>query len=328
MTDVVDAGIVENEAGHCTRETCPANEGGVCALGIDPVIDCEEYQLGGDDGTDEAEPEPNVYRFPTGEALRPTQLLGVLAGQRPVIVAPLGDVDAGKTTLIALVHQLLCAGALERWRFAGSTTSVGFARRNFLASLRSKRATPKAGRTSRSESGHYLHLDMRSKCTDQVTRLLLADVSGEHVGDLRLGTVDEAVRESVGRADHIPILVSGAALAGGPDRPAQELATRTMLSMLEAHLHPTASFSVVVTKVDRLGGADADELAARLVLGTVAEGATVFRTADRPGGGAIRGQGVEELLDHLLASNPASALAPSPTLPEVSNILKRSWTRP
>ena len=113
--------------GHCVREGCPANDGGACALGIDPVLDCEEYQLVGDE-KEEGEPASasNVYRFHSGEALLPTELDRVLAGLRPSIIVPLGEIEAGKTTLIALMYQRLCSRTMDRWRYSGSATSVGF----------------------------------------------------------------------------------------------------------------------------------------------------------------------------------------------------------
>jgi hypothetical protein len=98
-----------------------------------------------------------------------------------------------------------------------------------------------------------------------------------------------------------------------------------MLGMLKDHVHPTASFSVVITKLDLLGDADADEVASRLVSGTIAEGAQVFATADRPGNGVVRGQGVADLLDHLLpslASQPTEHVTPAPA---PSAILQRFW---
>ncbi len=98
-----------------------------------------------------------------------------------------------------------------------------------------------------------------------------------------------------------------------------------MLGMLKAKLEPTASFSVVITNLDKLGDVDPNAFATRLVAGTVAEGAKVFATADRPGGGAVRGQGVEEFLEHLLAEQPALAAASAPAHPEPSGTVKRFW---
>lgn len=326
MTVVEDVEADEG-SGHCVREGCPANDGGACALGVDPVLDCEEYQLVGDE-EDAGEPAAasNAYRFHSGEALLPTELERVLAGPRPSIIVPLGDIEAGKTTLIALMYQRLCSRSMDQWRYSGSATSVGFARRSFLASIRSKRATPTTPRTSRAESGHYLHLDARSVLTDRMHRLVLADVSGEHVGWLCDGKVDPAVSEPVGRADLIPVVVAGAVLADPAQRSAQMLRTRTMLGMLGTHLRPTAAFSVVVTMLDRLNGLDAVALGREIVAGTIADGAPVFATAARSGaGGIVAGSGVDDLFTYL-ADQPKDPIGGSPVeAGGVSRIVERFW---
>ena len=160
-------------------------------------------------------------------------------------------------------------------------------------------------------------------------RLLLADVSGEHVGWLCDGKVDPAVSEPVGRADLIPVVVAGAELADPAQRSAQMLRTRTMLGMLATHLRPTAAFSVVITmldRLDRLDRLDAVGLGQEIVTGTIAEGAPVFTTAARSGaGGVVAGTGVDDLFTYL-ASQPRDPTVGAPVeAAGVSRIVERFW---
>lgn len=148
--------------GSCSREGCGANAGGPCAEGHEERLDCEFFELATVDLPAPAEAAVARIPLPDGEALRGDELERVLGAHRASVVVPLGRVGAGKTTLIAVTYHLLRSARLRRWRFAGSETIIGLARRAWHASFASKRDAPITPRTEREESGLHLHLEMRS----------------------------------------------------------------------------------------------------------------------------------------------------------------------
>lgn len=342
MSDVEAVGE-EPTDGYCTKEDCLANKGGACLLEHDdPSHECPEWQLdpqGGDDGEEPPELEPDYVLLPSGEALRPGELERILARHRTSIVVPLGGVGAGKTTLIALMHQLLCVRELPGWKFAGSITSVGFMRRNFYASLRANTNDPATPRTPLEQSGHYLHIDARSAKTDRLHPVLLSDIAGESVAganfpnNLMNGNVPPEIAAAVARADHVPIVVGGAELANPQTRNHGLLRARTLMQMVGTNLQRRGRLSMVVTQYDLLVDYDLDELKYDLTQGTITEGAPFFLTAAcAPKAAHLnptvkRGTGVAEFFTFIATADEETPQADPPPPPTPHPLIKQMWRR-
>ncbi|MGZ4314205.1 MAG: TRAFAC clade GTPase domain-containing protein [Gaiellaceae bacterium] len=322
--------------GVCSKVDCPVSAGGQCAEGHEDPLDCEFYDLS-DVVVDELEPpDPRRISLPSGEALHGSELERVLASHPASIVVPLGFVGAGKTTLISLTYHLLRSRRLVDFRFAGSKTVIGFARRSHHASFSSNRAIPTTARTEVEASGLYLHLGIRREYDSLLMPMLIVDLSGEHVRALADGKVESAVLNALARADHIPIVVNGAEIATPDTRARAVLGARTLLGMLEKQPRAAgAKICVVITKGDLLLGVEMEEVFDAITRDTIAAGAPRFVTADRESASTdgeepavSLGDGVAELVAHMATRQiQVHQVARRTTRPtEPSKMLRRLWT--
>lgn len=314
----VDTAAPGPPAGACRRHDCTAAADGVCMVGADDPIDCEFFDLAPDpEEVDEIEASPPTRSLPGGAALRPGGLFRVLSRRQATRVTLLGPIAAGKTTLLAVVFEMLIANRIDDWGYVRSETTLGFMARSHDASVLSRRSEPTTPRTSRAESGDYLHVDVRNRRTDEVGTLLCADVSGEHVEQLVM-TGDRApgLMEAVAEAHHLPILIDGERVA---DPLLREAAIRSAIDLIttlvDLDRRGDAVIGLVLTKADCLLGDDVDGIAEE-VLGRAAQAAQVrlgvdprtFRVAARPepDSGVEPGTGLAKLLNTLLEPRPLS----------------------
>ena len=254
------------------------------------------------------------------------------------MVVPLGRVKAGKTTLVTVAYHLLRSRRLSRWKFTGSETIIGFARRSHHASFASRRDSPITPRTEKEESGLHLHLGMRCIEDDARHPLVIVDLSGEHVAGLANGETVNVVSSALARADHIPVVVDGRKVADAGTRALAVMEARTLLKMLEKHERPPhARVCLVISKGDLLVGLDLAETVDAIIRGTLAQAGDVFVTADRPspekdeGGEPIvaLGDGIDKFVDYI-AQRPEGPIRDTPraSRPDASPILNRMWVRP
>jgi hypothetical protein len=335
MTEVADQ--PEAHEGTCSKEGCPANEGGDCAEGHADKIDCQFYEL-----TQVGEPTPvelpvRRVSLPDGEALRADELERVLRSFPVSMVVPIGRVKAGKTTLISVCYHLLRSNRIPGWKFTGSETIVGFARRAHHASFASEGTAPITPRTEKEESGLHLHLGMRRAADDERCPIVVVDLSGEHINDVANGDSVLVVERALARADHIPVVIDGRQIADVTTRPLAVFEARTLLKMLEKHDRPDgAKICVVITKGDLLVGTDLAEIVEGIVRGTLAEGSPYFVTADRPSRQkgeddeplVSLGHGIDGFIEHI-AKRPGTLLPGDTEVvsPEPSPLLRRMWAR-
>lgn len=324
----------EIPSGTCREAGCTAATDGVCARGGDP-IDCDFFDL--EPTTAEpgdVEPPPPAVSLPHGRALRPSELSAVLARRPATRVVPLGSIEAGKTTLFAVLFEFLTAGRLSAWSYVRSETTLGFMERSHDASMRSKRAEPTSPRTSHAAGDQVLHVDARRRSTGEVASLLYADVSGEHVEQLTTtGQRDPALMTALAGAHHVPLLIDGQQAANPQQRQNAIRHAIDLVNVLpDLPRRADSTITLVLTKVDNLADGDADAVldrvrdAARARLGI---DPPTFKVAARPkrGSGVAPGTGIEELLDFIVgrpepqrqSAFPSGPPAPSPQL------LRRIW---
>lgn len=319
----------ELRSGSCSREDCPIEVGGSCAIGHGDPLDCEFYEL---TDVDDVEPEPvgpAQWTLPNGEALSTAELEAVTAEHPVSTVAPLGIVAAGKTTLICLLFDQVRTRREPAWKFTRSRTILGFARRSHDASFNSGRTVPTTPRTALTASGQNLHLGMRRAADDSQAPIVFVDLSGEHVQQFVSGKAVEAVAEAFRRADHIPVVINGEDIANPRTRQKAIMQGRALLARLRLQpLRPGAVVSLIVTKGDLLNEVDLDPILDDITAEYPIPGDRRFVTADREGEGVERGLGVHDLLVHLTTLPIGEAPKwETPTPPAPSPVLARVWGR-
>jgi hypothetical protein len=328
--------VVAVADGSCSVAGCSATTDGRCSQGYDSPLDCPDFDLvAADEGADpESGSAPSTaLPVPHGYGLRPGDLHHVLRREFPTWVVPLGTVEAGKTTLLAVLFEQLSGGRMRRWSYVGSATTFGFAQRSHYASMRSGRERAGTPRTSGAAGAEVLHLRCRS-AEQSLQSFLFADVSGEHVDELvRGGERDEALVNATTRADVVLILIDGALAAEPASR---QSAIRHAVDIVhvtpELPIRTDARVAIVLTKVDLFTDGAAGVVTAAVtqaVKRVMGREPDVFTVAARPqpGTGVPAAAGVEDLLDFLAAAEtgehrpPTEPFAgdPSPSL------LQRIW---
>jgi hypothetical protein len=133
---------------------------------------------------------------------------------RAVVVALAGMTECGKTSLIARLHQQFQGGPVGGFDFAGSRTLFRFEEMNWRATVESGAGLPTMEKSSRQYDNSLLHFTVRRQTGDAApVDLLLNDISGETYPE---AIISESVCEGLlclSRADHLAVLVDGAAIA-------------------------------------------------------------------------------------------------------------------
>lgn len=343
-------------AGACARDGCTITSGGTCARGFEDPFTCEDFEPeepatgdDGDSGTPEAgldapgrdhgggapldtrgrrpwQQSEEVERLHSGEALTLEEATRVRQGHQTAVVVPVGEVDVGKTTMIAALFEALGAVSVGGWSFAGSLSLMGFEARSHDAMIDSGRPEADTPRTSRNTDQVLLHLSLVG--SDQTRRhLLLADVSGEHAESLRRHNDPGDYVDLLKAATCVLLMVDGENLADPASRHAETTKARTLFKAInENHLLADgAAVLVIVTKWD-LCADSADDVAPGLdrLTGTIRQGSLtteVLRLAARPATTAATDgtDSFDALLERLMSlphrRSPAPAAKPVPARP-------------
>lgn len=256
----------------------------------------------------------------SGQAMT-SQEASVLLAERGVdVVVLLGDVDVGKTTLLASIYECIASGPVGGWQFAGSRSLIGFESRTFLATAASGRSHEDTPRTSTSTEQILLHVVLRNE--SETRHLLLADVSGEHARAMRLYDDSGAYGPLLKSATRALVLVDGEMLVRVKDQNVAlaEAATLVRAIAQGGEFRIDTPLDIVVTKWDLCADADGldEELDRLLAVAKDAwSAATLLRTAARP-----RAVGLEDLLTLLLSPRKIRNL-PKPFRPESGRIAHR-----
>jgi hypothetical protein len=198
--------------------------------------------------------QPSIIALPTGEelSLEDSYRLTARALARVIVIA--GDVDSGKTTLIASMYDQFNYGTFAEYAFAGSETLAGWERRCFLSRIESGRGEPETVRTPGTDC-LLLHLRLRSPEPKNASQdMLLTDVSGEAFRLIRDSTEECRQFVILKRADHFAVAIDGGKLADPRQR--QEVlhsALQIVRSCIDAEMLTTRSYiNVLFTKYDLL----------------------------------------------------------------------------
>ncbi|MER9949537.1 hypothetical protein [Mesorhizobium sp. M0047] len=164
------------------------------------------------------------------------------------IVAPN---DAGKTSLLASLYDLLQEGPVAGVGFAGSSTLIGFEKVCHDARAASRRDVPHMERTSVGAEATFFHLDLRP-AGQEIVSLFISDRSGEDY----LTATDELARADeffeLRRADIVTLLVNGEHLASSQHRHEVKAITPQIVDALAeaGALRQGSRLAVVLTKQD------------------------------------------------------------------------------
>ncbi|MEW5852491.1 MAG: hypothetical protein AB2A00_27140 [Myxococcota bacterium] len=295
----------------CPQSGCSAASTGKCLEGL-ALEECPHWRKRAVPAAPKrAKPEEGIA-LRDAEALSAAETATVMGRWPARLVVFVGDVESGKTTLLATVFELFGAGAAREHRFARSVTLHGFERRCFEARITSGREQPATRRTDADDEPRFLHLGVR-KTANQLIDLLFTDISGEHFAELRDRPSESALLPIVKRADAVVVTLDGLMLSDPTKRHAcVARSTHLIRSLGEVGaLRRATGVQVVITKHDLVdvGQANADDVMFRFskVLPiTNAPTLGLHSTAARNGRGLTWGNGVEALISTWTSEFPAT----------------------
>ncbi|MDW5312994.1 TRAFAC clade GTPase domain-containing protein [Rhizobium sp. PL01] len=256
---------------------------GTCILGHDPIDSCEHFltaeaDLNADHGDDVETLDPgdefdtpgqaNGVPLQSNRAITENDITEFRGRFHTKTIVLVGEQKAGKTTLLATIFGLFCAGPVGRFSFAGSQTLLAFAERRHLALEKSKRVSPSTPRTSRADPVSFFHLCLSDSTSNNPTNLIISDRSGEAYDDARKNTqlIDKLVELRM--ADIVCFLLDAGKLTDLETRAGYKRKFRETIRALVDNeaLTGTAEIEVLITKLDKLQRKDvepslADDLA-------------------------------------------------------------------
>ena len=251
----------------CTNADCRVSIDGKCVEGY-PLDECPHLTRMSVEEIQEPE-EPKVVRdvarvmnLSLGDALNRVQASSLQRRRLSCLVGIIGPNDAGKTSLLASIYDLLQKGPVAGVTFAGSSTLIGFEKVCHDVRAASRRNTPHMERTSSGADAIFFHLDLRPADGDLVA-LFIGDRSGEDY----LAAVDNLSHADeffeLRRADVVTLLVNGEHLASSEYRHEAKAVTQQVVdALVEANsFRRGCRLAIVLTKQDYvLGSLHADRV--------------------------------------------------------------------
>ena len=303
----------------CGNPACRVADTGKCIEGLETAI-CPSYgkppgSLADDLHEAELTPEVAALVFSSAQKLTIPESIDLLRKRQSRVVAIIGPHDAGKTSLIASIHDLFQEGPIGSFEFAASSTLHAFEAASHDSRMESGRESPNTDRTQRGGVGFY-HLDVGHNKTQECITLLLGDRAGEEYLEAADDIALAQELEEVGRSDVITLLADGMRLLDAGDR-------HNVVSQIERILQALQDAKVitgrqrlvlVMTKLDSVqdakdakGGSRALQDFSKLEADVIRKYASVFESinsfliAASPKSTTFKpGKGVSELLSFWL----------------------------
>jgi hypothetical protein len=169
------------------------------------------------------------------------------------VVAVLGAREAGKTSLIASLFELLQCGRVGPFAFAGSDTLIAFERACHDARAACQRTAPYFERTKFNDAGLY-HIAVCRSGEVVATDLLLADRAGEEYVSVADTPANARLFGEIRRADSVVVLVDGHRLVDVTARHNLKSELQLMLQALADNdaFSGRQRLAVVLTKFDEV----------------------------------------------------------------------------
>lgn len=213
-----------------------------------------------------------MIKLHQGSALKPDEVYQICRGGNTRIVALMGSIGCGKTTLIAGIFQAFLEGSVAGYSFRRSDTLLAFEEKCFNSRTSSEAAVASMPRTSGQVGAEFYHLEVMKDADRSIHRLLLLDLSGEvYEGAMHLK--EDATRLALLReVDLLVQLLDGKRLASGATREKVYSDAKGLLrSLTEVQsIKDQTPLQVVVSKVDQLVGNNVSTDALEGVRSTVA----------------------------------------------------------
>ena len=209
----------------CPREGCAFQVSGTCVEGHPPAecpflngVDTDPKSGVGED--EDAGPltvggsgEPMLTVAPSLQLSR-QDADRIRRSTGATLVAFLGALKSGKTTIITEFHELMRWADLGPLSFAGSDTISGFENRAYLSRMQSGGHDAGTFRTSAELGLHFLHLELRrADGPHACCHLLMSDRAGEFIETALNRPAEFSELDEVRHADFIVLVVDGSQLA-------------------------------------------------------------------------------------------------------------------
>lgn len=312
----------------CRQPGCDGPRSGFCINNL-PFDDCPDVIEASTSDADESEGdespdlEVDSTPLPGGHALDAAGCDALLRRRGGLVVGLVAGPEAGKTTLIATIYEMLQRRRLPCFGFAGSETLRGFEERCHLARTASGATLADTKRTPTKARLSFLHLDVaiQKKRVD----LVFSDRSGEHFDEALQRPSDIGAFEELQRADVILVLVDLDELVR--DTQVRTSAVRRLLIAMRQHL-PLEQKRLLILgtkadlaktapqkrRLDRAFDTIVSDLRGRLGSGIDLDSMTI---ACRPRVGETGiGEGVEELLSAITATRSVDGVEKDEFWPE------------
>ena len=242
----------------CGNADCRVAENGRCVEGLEPD-ECPRYgrkavdesQGVAVDERDLPEGDEESVQLQAGDRLTPSQASRLLRAGDARVIAILGPVNSGKTTLIASLYDLFQTGPVSGLEFSASQTLCAFEHVCHDARSASRRSVPDMNRTPLGGVRFY-HLQIGGASAGDGLSLMIGDRSGEEYQDAAADASNAPSFLEVARADSLTVLVDGERLAD--IRARHNLRGEIILMMQALHdanrLRLGSRLALVLTKLD------------------------------------------------------------------------------
>lgn len=237
----------------CQLKGCGGPVSGVCinALEFDecPDIIAGDAEIIALDAAavETAEVQPSPLATNVGDSLDADRCDTVLRRTGAHLIGIVAGPEAGKTTLVATIYEMLHRGMIDNLGFAGSETLRGYEERAFLSRLASNSSKPDTERTKFREKLSFTHL--RIAKGEERFDALFSDRSGEHFDNVVNKPADISGFEELARADRLWIVVDLQQLKEDGHVLKAHL-RRVVMAMAASDLFDGKHVAVVATKAD------------------------------------------------------------------------------
>ena len=267
----------------------------------------------------------DVVSLRSGRLLSLSETSDLARTTATTLVTLVGPPDAGKSTLLATMHECFRQNRFQSLTFSGSRTLVSFEEICHLSRIASGLKDPDTERSKSSEEEYFYHLTVNRTDEQSSPRsLFLMDVAGEGFDGLRKSHENCLAITSLKRTEFLTLLIDGDKLRVAKERYAaiEDAVNFLKCAWDSGAVKPECRLQVVVTKVDKL-----QDEAAKAAINEMKAAVerrieirfpkrTFLEVAARPkNGGPIRAaHGVEMLLETWLVP-PSSPPAVDGTAP-------------
>jgi len=249
----------------CKQIDCEVRLDGNCLEGLD-IEECPHFYWAETEDVETEEVDDSVL-VPTqsnkislfrGTELSLTDMKYITHRYKCDLVVILGDLDCGKTTLLATIFDMFQIGGFKKYIFAGSLTQKGFEIRSHLSRVESGGTVADTERTKVLEF-RLLHIAIQNE-ERLLKHFLLSDISGETIKLARSSST--AMKEQLGSvklADHIIYVIDGQKLASRHRIATIMDAELFIQSCIDNGIFSTATvLNILISKWDLLSKVDFD----------------------------------------------------------------------